>query len=294
MHNTKKSNIKVLIIFLAMYLFLVPVFASATGYIVNLRGIENLQLESNGAVPVNIQDQHTPIIIAYMSSEEASSTLAISPTAIDDLSFDVADITGFAVGGYLSIFSIPDNRFYLANILSISSNTITVDTPLDFAFPIGSFVTSGNKNMNVDGSVTPVIFGIRNTDEAIGSSFDITRLIFTALTDSTSDLSKFGDITGGLTKGIVLRKKDGVHRNIFNAKTNGELKNLMFDFDIETTTNPAQGQNGFTGRLTFGGQNKMGVVIRLDPGEDIQIIIQDDLTQLESFSIIAEGHTVTD
>ena len=64
----------------------------------------------------------------------------------------------------------------------------------------------------------------------------------------------------------------------------------MFDFDIET----AQGnqQDGFTGRMTFAGANKMGVVIRLNPGEDIQLIVQDDLTSLEGLFIICQGHTV--
>jgi hypothetical protein len=255
---------------------------------------KEVNVEKNGGLAINVQDQHTPIIIAYMNNEEASSTLATNPTVINDLSFDVVDATGFTIGGYLSIFSVPDNRFYLASILNIVSNTITVDTPLDFAYPVGSFVTSGNRNMNVDGSTTPVIYGLRNTEEAIGSAFDITRIMFVCLTESSIDLSKFGDIADGLTNGIVLRKKDGEIRNIFNVKTNGELKNMMYDFDISASTNPQQGQDGFVGRLTFSGQSKMGVTLRLEPGEDMQIIIQDDLTSLTRFAIIAEGHTVTD
>ena len=189
---------------------------------------------------VNIQDQSSPIIVANLSNETASTTLA-TLLAIDDYTFDVADATGFLVGSYLSIFSIPDNRFYLATILNIATNTITVDTPLDFAFPIGSFVTSGNRNLNVDGSVTPVIYGLRNTDQAIGSTFDITRLMFTCTTSGTNDLSRFGDIVGGLTRGIMLRKKNGTYENIFNVKTNGELANLMYDLTIYTAG--GQGQN---------------------------------------------------
>jgi hypothetical protein len=146
--------------------------------------------------------------------------------------------------------------------------------------------------MNVNGSVTPVIYGLRNTEEAIGKSFDITRVMFKCLTNNNLDLSQFGDIVGGLTRGIVFRKKDGIYQNIFNAKTNGDLKNLMYDFDIQVAVQ--QQQDGFTGRLTFAGANRMGVAIRLAPGEDIQMIIQDDLSTIVKFQVIAEGHEVED
>lgn len=180
-------------------------------------------LELNGGMPVNIQDQTTALIIASFSKEAAATTIATG-ASIDDYTITVADSTGFLNGSYISIFSVPDNRFYLGNLISVSNNDLTLDTPLDFDYPIGAFVTSGSKNMNVNGSVTPVIFGVRNTEEQVGSEFDITRIIIHCHTDSAVDLSQFGDIVGGLTNGIVMRKVDGVYRNIFNAKTNGELK----------------------------------------------------------------------
>lgn len=240
---------------------------------------------------VSIQDQTTPIIIASFSKEEAATTLSVLGV-INLRTITVTSPTGFAAGKYLSIFSVVDNRFFLGLIISVVGSVVTLDTPLDFAFPVGSFVTCGTRNMNVNGSVTPVIFGVRNTDEQIGSEFDITRIILHCETTAAIDLSKFGDIVGGITNGIVMRKVDGVQRNVFNAKTNGELKSLMYDFDITSAINPAQGQNGFTGRLTFGGQEKLGVVIRLKQGEDLQIVIQDDLSGLELLEIICEGHTV--
>ncbi len=251
----------------------------------------NVPVELNGGIPVNLQDQTSPLIIASMSVEVAA-TMMDAAGSIDDLTIDVVDSTGFIIGQYLSIFSVADNRFYLASVLGIASNTITLDTPLDFAFPSGSFVTVGDRNMSVNGSVTPVIYGLRNTEEQIGSSFDITRIIISCLTTSTIDLSMFGNIAGGIAKGIVLRKVDGIYRNVFNAKTNAELKNLMYDFDIQVALGAQQ--DGMNGRMTFGGQNKMGVVIRINPGEDLQLIVQDDLSSLISFSIICEGHTVTD
>lgn len=240
---------------------------------------------------VSVQDQSTPLIIASFSKQDVSSVLLVDGV-LNEVTITAASIVGFQAGQYLSIFNVDANRFYLGNVIDINGNIITLDTPLDFAYPSGSFITGGQKNMNVDGSVSPVIFGVRNTEEQIGSEFDITRIIIHCETDSAIDLSKFGDIAGGILNGIVMRKVDGVQRNVFNAKTNGELKSLMYDFDVESASNPNQGQDGFTGRMTFGGQSKMGVVIRLKQGEDLQLLVRDDLTSLDLFEIVCEGHLV--
>jgi hypothetical protein len=36
----------------------------------------------------------------------------------------------------------------------------------------------------------------------------------------------------------------------------------------------------------------MGVAIRLGPGEDLEVLIQDDISSLVKFHLIAEGHVV--
>ncbi len=236
---------------------------------------------------VVLQDSISPLFIVKASNLVIETTTT-SLLAKEDYVVNVTSAASFVVGQYLTIYNVAEDRVFFSIILAINTLAITLDTPLDFEFPIGSIVSVGDNNMNVDGSVTPVIYGIRNPTTAdIPSSIDITRIMFKCLTSSAVDLSKFGDIVGGITRGLVIRKVDGTYQNILNAKTNGELKNIMFDFDVETAG--AQGQDGFTGRLSFGGQNKMGAVIRLDADEDLQIVVQDDLTSLDTFIIIAEG-----
>lgn len=254
-----------------------------------MTNISNMPVDRT--VDTAIQDQTSPLIIASFSKEEAATTLSVLGV-INERTITVSSASGFVAGKYVSIFNVDENRFYLGSVVSVLSNVVTLDTPLDFAYPVGSFVTAGTENMNVNGSLAPVIYGVRNTEEQVGSEFDIVRIIIHCETSGVVDLSKFGDIVGGLVNGIVMRKVDGVQRNIFNAKTNGKLKSLMFDFDIEAALNPAQGRDGFTGRITFGGQNKMGVVIRLKQGEDLQVLIQDDLTGLDLLEIVCEGHIV--
>lgn len=242
-----------------------------------------LQLNTSITSSINT----SPLMIVEASNLITETTLA-SATSKDDLTITVTDATGFLAGQYLTIYNADDNRVFFSYILSVSVNDVTLDTPLDFEFSIGSFVSVGNSNMAVNGSVTPVVFGIRNpTGTDIPLSYDVTRLMFKCLTNGTVDLSKFGDIAGGITRGLVARKIDGTYRNIFNVKTNGDFKNLMYDIDIQLAS--GNQQDGFTGRFTFA---RLGSVLRLEKDEDLQFIVQDDLSTLDSFKIIAEGSEV--
>ena len=99
---------------------------------------------------------------------------------------------------------------------------------------------------------------------------------------------------GGLTNGIVLRVVNGRTWNIWDVHLNAEFANLAYDYQTFLATNPAQGVNGLAVRYTFAGQDKHGVAVRLEPGDSLQLVIQDDLSDLVSFRIIAEGHIVQD
>jgi len=239
---------------------------------------------------VTIQSSISPLRIVKASNLIAETTLTSFATE-GHLIINVADVTSFVVGQYLTIYNPDANIVYFGNILMINVLSVTLDTPIDSHFDSGSFVSVGNENLGVTAtSVAPVIFGIRNpTTNDIPTKFDITRIIFKCLTADAIELSMFGDIVGGITNGLVARKSDGTFRNIFNVKTNADLKNLMYDIDIETVAK--QAQNGFTGRFTF---EKLGSVIRLEAGEDLQFIVQDDLSGLTEFNIIAQGAEVKD
>lgn len=247
----------------------------------------NLKL-TDGAADVIIQSPVSDIIIVPVSRLLGEDELAVS-TAIDDMSIVLADATGITPFDLITIYNVAENRVFFATVLAINVNTLDLDTPLDFAFPIGSIVSYGDKNLNANGSVTPVVYGVRNpTATDLDIEVDFTRMIIHFETSSGLDLSKFGDIIGGLDNGLVCRQKDGTYKNIFNVKTNGELQELMYDFSII----PASGnqQDGATGRFTF---EKLGSVVRLKPFEDLQFIVQDDLTSIDLLTIVVQGATVT-
>ena len=239
-----------------------------------------------------IQDQITPTVILPFNKIR-NTTTTTSLGVIDAYTIVVTSSAGMLVGDVFIIFSITDNKYYQGHILVIATNTITLDTPLDFAFPIGATVEFGISNMNVDGSVTPQIFGVRGlaTPAGIASTFDITRIIFKCETDTAVSLAKFGDLTK-LTRGLQFRLKNGTHQNnIFNVKSNGELGGIAYDLALYVASGP-QGQNGFTSRLTFNGQNRMGVALRIPLGTDLEFLVQDNLTGLTNLEVTAEGHIV--
>lgn len=113
--------------------------------------------------------------------------------------------------------------------------------------------------------------------------------------DSTAmDDAKFAGQTA-LTNGVVLRIKHngtGTYENVWNVHSNGEFGLLTFD-SAYTSKAPA-GYNGFRWRNTYAGQSKHGVTLRLELGEILEVLIQDDLTGLNKFHIMAQGHLVTD
>ncbi len=274
----------------------VPIDLEADGKVASVIYDPNgvpLKLELDGSVAVSIQDQHSPALIVPMN-QVTNQTDISALLAIDDLTVDVDVVTGFIDGAFITITNIVENRYYTAKqVGAISGSTVTLDTPLDFAFPAGSRITNGTVDMAVNGSITPQYFSLRAADPGIPVEIDITRIIFKCLTATAVDAEKFGDLAA-LINGIVLRVVDdsGPYYNVFNAKTNLDLAGMMYDLTFYEAINPTQGVDGFVGRLTFAGQNKIGVTIRVGTGQDLQMIIQDNLSGLDLFELTVEGHVV--
>ena len=250
---------------------------------------------TEGKLEVQISDQTTPALIFPMNRVNNTSALSVDGVG-EETTVTVDTTTGFVDGAFIVIANADEGRFYRGiQIGAPVGSVITLDTPLDFSYPAGTQITSGSINLAVNGTLaSPQVFSLRASDPGLPTVVDVTRLIFSCITDTAVDLTKFGDIAGGLTNGIVLRRKDGTISNIFNSKTNFDLSSIMYDFQVAAATNPNQGQDGFVGRMTFAGTNKMGVAIRIGPDEDLELLVQDPLSTLLLFTITAEGHVVQD
>ena len=248
-----------------------------------------------GVQDVTLIDQTEDVIIVYFNQVHNSTTLS---EAVPDITTDpriivVASATGIVVGSYIILFDPASVRFSTFFATVVDGLNITLDSPIDFEYPDGTFVDIAIVDMAVNGSVTPEVFGLRGVGSPPGIelTLHVTRIIFTCIAASPISLSLFADLAA-LTNGLLLRSRNGRVKNILNVKDNREIQGLMFDFTPSVATNPSHGEDGFVSRLTFGGQNKIGVVIDLPIGEDLEVWVQDNLSGITSFRIHAEGHIV--
>jgi len=243
---------------------------------------------TNGGLDVNIQDQHSRALDLKFIMATGAPTALTSPTAVDDLTISVADVTGFIDGTYVGVFD-PGGAFYFGTQLGATvGNVITLDSPLDNVFSVGSSVIHATANLAVDGSTTSKIFQIGPVGGDV--EIDITRILGYMQDGTVMEDSGFGGIAGGLTQGCVLRVSNGVKQNLWNVKTNGDLALIGYDFTY-TEKAPA-GSYGARFRITYAGQDKHGVTLRLGSGDTLEFIVQDNLAALEVFNIMAQGHQV--
>lgn len=247
---------------------------------INARQEPSVNVEAD----VYLQDGTSNIIDYYMPIPKETLELAIV-TVPDSYEINIVDASNVDVGDYIVIKK--GKRAYQASVLSINTNTLTMDTPVDYAFPLDSSIESRTVELTVDGSITPVIAEFAPPP---GLTIDINVLHLSIIADSQMSDNEFGDIPA-LTRGIVLRQKNGGFITIFNAKTNAQISQRM---DIDYSGTFFAGSYGIRGTKHFNSQMGNGVALRLDgdKGECLQLLIQDDLTALSSFQMTVRGHVV--
>jgi hypothetical protein len=252
--------------------------------------IDKIPIEANGGVPVNMQDQHTADIDWYF--RELLNTVTLSNTVTLGAYTCTLAANHNMVNGNAIIFK-EGSSFFQAFVLNVNSNVITIDHPFDFAFTSSAYGERCNVNMAVDGSSTPRIFytspvGLTNVE------LDYTKIHFyiednTAMTGAT-----FGGLTA-LSRGITIRTINGINKVHFNIKKNGEFR---LHCDSVEFDDKASGSNvwSISAIKRFAGQENQGISIRLssESSDQLQIIIQDNLTGLNVFHATAQGHAVTE
>ena len=283
-----------LIISVVLICFALVVGFAINSLVVNNSYVTNLPVEDNGGLSVNIQDQTTrPFDIPLNQILDDSYTLANTPE-INQYDINLTDTTGLTVGDKIAFLEQNGlEQIYFGFIKSITGNTITLNAPVPFGFtPSLVYIFTFDNQLNVDGSTTTQVFGLTNN---FNQSVDITRIIFKCTDNVEMHDGLFCGIDE-LTNGIEFRKytNDGYYINYFNVRNNAKWGLLAYDVDYNEKGKPPDNTYGFSSRFSYAGQEKHGVVIRLDPGERIELLVQDDLTNIGSASLMAEGHFTQD
>jgi len=237
---------------------------------------------------IRVLDQTSQSIDFFFGRLDTLTTLAAQADP-EDKTLTLTSATGFVDGTRLGIFSADDpDVIYLGDQIGApAGNVVAVDSPIDQTLPVTSAVAGVTTNMAVDGSSTTQVFQIGPVGAGSTAVVDITRIMGHLLDSTAMDDGKFGGISA-LTNGVVLRKNDGVMKNLWNVKTNADLALICFNFNYSDKA--PGGQFGANFRNTFGGQGAHGVVLELLPGEYLEVLIQDDLTGLDEFRMMAQGH----
>jgi hypothetical protein len=244
------------------------------------------------SVRVITGNRTSPLLSVPFLQTRSQVTLAADAT-LDSNVITLVGGHGVTVGEIIEMAEDGTNKFMQSEVVSVVTNTITLDQPVNRPYPAaGTSVFASNKNMLVDGSVTPVVFSILPLATQAG---DMIRIILEirGATNGAMDFTTFGS-EATLTNGCVIRIKneDGTFTNRFNFKSNSDFIEQGLDHKF---LDPKVGNTvtGLVSRVTWGGDDKHGAVIRLDgsKNEELQIIIQDDLTGGNTrFHLTAQGH----
>jgi len=235
------------------------------------------------ALNVHIRDNEYIGFNLYLCKELGSTTLS-APSVVDTFTVTVTSPTGALAGDCINIRQGGD--IFQSLIKNVATNTITFASPMDKVFTAGAEVCFGEWNLNGNGSSTPLIYKVCPPPDA---KFHI-RAISLTMNDTTAmDDSLFGSLPA-LTNGLIVRRTDGVVSNYFLISNNAGFYQYGY-----TTNYPAKvpsGTYGFQARKNLDDIN--GTVISLDgaTNDELQIIVQDNLTGLTEFAMQVHGHIV--
>lgn len=236
-------------------------------------------------IDVWIQDQTTAPFHRYFMTEDKTDITLTSSASKDDTILSVSAGHGFTATGEYMLINY-GNYFQQVLVTSVSTNDITIKTPIGIDLPAISAVQiiRGSIEMNIDGSVTPVVFYCRPGNNS--DPVDIQNLHVFMEDNIEGDDSKYGGISA-LTNGSFVRFTDGVNQNLGNYKCNADF--IQYGGDSSYTSKAGGGN--YSMDFHYNLKEKYGIVFRLDSDLNgvLQFTVNDDLTALLKHRIVAIG-----
>lgn len=157
---------------------------------------------------------------------------------------------------------------------------------------------TGGKNLGVDGTLggagAKTFFvtapGLSGDPTATGfKSFHVERIMLRIEDGPSFTTTTFGGISGPLTNGVKLDVVSSNTVDLLNGKpwvSNGQIAAVMFDIARDAW---GSGALQLRGRWTFDKFENDGVGIILEGTDKLQATVQDNLSTLDEFTIIAQG-----
>lgn len=237
------------------------------------------------------QDNQTLVLNRYAAKFHGhTTTLSVAASAGDtSISIQAGDYAEFAVEDRLFInFGILEENNYPIITVKPGSPVLTLNKPLDKSYSIGTDV----QHIVIDASgevgtlAAPISFKIQPPS---GITYNLRQAVAVIEMDLAGDSSKFGDITGGLTNGVITRAKiNGVTNTRTTIRTNLDLEDDTA-IDVKYNQRAPGGKFGVIITYDFGSG---GVYIPLNGtnGDFFEVLIQDDISSLNIVRVKFHGY----
>jgi hypothetical protein len=249
-------------------------------------------ITSTGAKYAGMEARGDKLLNMHLIQHEDDFTLVAPAPAVGDVDIEVDATHTIAIGDYVEVHE--DDVYFQALVLNVVGDTITLDTAVPYAFTVaGAAGINGTPNAAVNGSATPVVYEL---SPPAGQIWDITKLMF-YLEDATVAMthSLFGNLTA-LANGVSLRvmRSADKYEQIANFKINADFS--LNSFETKVSADMTSGDFGMYSSKTFGNEGESGSVIRLngDANESLQVVINDDISALDLFELMAFGYFLDD
>ncbi len=241
----------------------------------------------NGAISVHNAWVTKKIINETFHQHSGTTTTPSGAITAGDTSINFTSVSGFSVGDQVKLKESATQEIGMMTITAIATLVVSLDRPIGNDYTTAASIEKVTTNMAVAGTLaSPQIFEI---DPPSATVWQVTKIMF-AITDNIApDDGKFGGMTA-LTNGVALRATTAAGKTVVfaNWKTNGDMKLDMFD--VPYTDKAPAGNHGLNGEWTF---TDAEVIAELDgaasPVQKLEVLIQDDLTDILTFRMRAQG-----
>lgn len=187
-------------------------------------------------------------------------------------------------GNELEITAEVDEQGNNRLLVSAKSTISVIEAPHHFLLDLADGSTT---SMAVDGSSTPAIY---ENGPGAGVKWFVYELQFLISDLKVDQRDRFGDISGGLTNGLLCESElNSTDRTIFNLQNNSDIA-VAFDYEFSSKSDAALANEDalFVGNLKF--QNV--IVLNGDNSDKIKTTVRDDLTGLFECRITIKAYEV--
>jgi len=193
-------------------------------------GKQTLVDDING-LPVHIVEGYDIVVNELFHKHTGVESNIAADVLAGDTSIEVVDASIFTLEDAVQVTNgNTDPTFPIVKGIDIPTNTLTLDRPLDYGYPIGNKVEVVHSDLTTTaGTLLAPISHRVIPDIGIGGVWHLSRILISMTHSTTGDDAKFGNLAK-LPNGVVLRAFINGQFNTFTVwKTNGDMRLDMYD-----------------------------------------------------------------